>query len=423
MRKISLLLLLVLFLNSCHKDDDSPIEDSTPERTVLVYMAAENNLATFADNDLNEIRLGSKSLTDKQQLIAYIDRAGTTPPFFARIKDGQYVDSVSVEESLTADPAILEKAMNYMHTNYPAKSYGLVLWGHASGWLVSKDSVAYAQSRAYGGDTGNGSSSSSGNYWMNIPSMARAIQNGMASIPLTFIMGDCCSFGCVEIAYELRNITEYVIGSPAEIPDEGAPYDLIVPDLFSSSADFYKSVIDHYYNYYLDMYKNQGNPPRYYNLAYGDLEGYSVPLLSIKTSELEALATKTAELLSTIKDKLGPEGSFNFTNKMCYAQYGNYRYSYDMFNILKSNTAESDFNLWSATFWNAIPYHFNSLCWYSPYTQLPNDMKSFDGQADDCGVLSMFIPNTKYRNTSPNWNKTIQQFQWNNVIQWQQYGW
>ena len=144
------------------------------------------------------------------KLIVYIDRAESTPPFFARIKDGKFVDSVSVNESITADPAVLEHALQYMRTNYPAKSYGLVLWGHASGWLVSNDSIVYSKSRAYGGDTGSGSSGGTGKYWMNIPSMARAIANGMGDTPLKFIFGDCCSFGCVEVAYELRKVTDYV---------------------------------------------------------------------------------------------------------------------------------------------------------------------------------------------------------------------
>ena len=173
MKKIYVLLILASLFSACHHDDDSE-EEQNPERTVLIYLAAENNLTSFAEDDLKEMKTASKSLNNRQQLIVYVDKAESAPPFFARIKDGQFVDSVSVEESITADPAVLEKALRYMRTTYPAKSYGLVLWGHASGWLISKDSVVYDKSRAYGGDTGSNSSTSSGRYWMNIPSMARA---------------------------------------------------------------------------------------------------------------------------------------------------------------------------------------------------------------------------------------------------------
>lgn len=419
MKKILALLALTTLLSACHNDDD-PV-DNTPDRTILVYMAGENNLSKYADLDLKEMLTASKQLNHKQQLIVYVDQAKSEPPFFARIEDGEFVDSVSVEESLTADPAILEKALTYMRTNYPAKSYGLVLWGHGSGWILSSDSIAYAQSRAYGGDTGNNSSSSSGKYWMNIPPMARAIAKGMAGIPLTFVMGDCCSFGCIEVAYELRHVAEYVIGSPAEVPDDGAPFDVMIPAMFNTSADFYKAIIDQYYNSYLETYKN--TPNRYYNRTPGDLKGYSVPLAALKTSELESLATATAQLLSTISDKLQPEGTLDLTKKMYYAIYGNNRYSYDMYNILKTNTSATDFNTWTTAYMKAVPYYRNSLRWLTAFQILALEQEQFEGQEADCGAVSMFFPRTIYNNTIPKWNTAIMQFQWNNVLRWQQYGW
>ena len=38
----------------------------------------------------------------------------------------------------------------------------------------------------------------------------------------------------------MRNVTDYIIASPAEIPNVGAPYDKVVPDMFDTSDDFYK---------------------------------------------------------------------------------------------------------------------------------------------------------------------------------------
>ena len=41
---------------------------------------------------------------------------------------------------------------------------------------------------------------------------------------LKFIFADCCNFMCLESIYELRQVADYIIGSPAEIPEIGAPY-------------------------------------------------------------------------------------------------------------------------------------------------------------------------------------------------------
>jgi hypothetical protein len=50
-------------------------------------------------------------------------------------------------------------------------------------------------------------------------------------------------------------------------------------------------------------------------------------------------------------------------------------------------------------------------------------MSNFEADGSNCASVSMFIPLSTYNNTSPNWNSTIKNYQWNNVIRWEQYGW
>lgn len=426
MKKILIAICLLSGLTSCHHDDDTP-EDNTARRTVLVYMAAENNLTRFATEDLEEMKTGSLKLAEDQNLVIYVDKAGSlTTPYIVRAMNGELVDTVFMKEALSADPTTLQDVIQYTREHFPAKSYGLLLWGHASGWLVStKDSISRTRGssilepKAYGGATGNNSSSSSGNYWMNIVPMAKAIQNGMGSDHLSFIFGDCCSFGCLEVAYELRNVTDYVIGSPAEVPDMGAPFDLIVPDMFIETDNFYAKIIDHYFDYYLDIFKNN---PQYYNKKVGDLAGYSVPLAVVKTSGLDNLAYATSTLLGTIAEKVSTSGSLDLDKVMYYA-ISQKKYSYDMYHVFKKNTSAADFDTWKAAFLQAVPYRLFSMKWMTEISSLRNEMENFDATKDDCGVVSMFFPSTYYNGTNPNWNKAIQQYQWNNVIHWEQYGW
>jgi hypothetical protein len=390
-------------------------------------MAAENNLTRFATEDLEEMKTGSLKLAEDQNLVIYVDKAGSlTTPYIVRAKNGEMVDTIFMKEALSADPTTLQDVIQYTREHFPAKSYGLLLWGHASGWLVStKDSISRTRGssilepKAYGGATGNNSSSSSGNYWMNIVPMAKAIQNGMGSNHLSFIFGDCCSFGCLEVAYELRNVTDYVIGSPAEVPDMGAPFDLIVPDMFLETDNFYAKIIDHYFDYYLDIFKNN---PQYYNKKVGDLAGYSVPLAVVKTSGLDNLAYATSTLLGTIAEKVSTSGSLDLDKVMYYA-ISQKKYSYDMYHVFKKNTSAADFDTWKAAFLQAVPYRLFSMKWMTEISSLRNEMENFDATKDDCGVVSMFFPSTYYNGTNPNWNKAIQQYQWNNVIHWEQYGW
>lgn len=407
--------IAALLLSACSTDiEDNPLVPTKSERTVLIYMAAENNLSSIADKDLAEIKTGSKSLKDNQNVIVYVDKYQKNP-YMARVKDGVIVDSVDMKESNSADPAVMEDIIRQMRTKYPAKSYGLVLWGHSTGWPISNDTIPHADNRAYGLDWTPRS------YWMNIPTMARAIAKGMNQEKLKFVFGDCCNLNSIEVAYELRNATEYVIGSPAEIPDPGAPYEKIIPDLFSQSDYFYQPIIDDYYNYYIKAMKEQ--PDYLYNLDRGDLAGYSEPLSAIKTSALEELAQATANLLSTIPEKLGPEGKLDFENVTFYDGTYDSAVSYDMSQALKKNTSASAYAVWEKAFNKAVVHKVYSQKWLvgNQSNLLNKYMPTFD--TENAGVVSMFFPQSAYKSTIPNLNSAIKQFQWNNQIQWPQYGW
>ena len=94
MKKFLIAISLLFTLCSCHHNDD-PEPDTLASRTVLVYMAAENNLASFAEEDLEEMKAGSKSLRKDQNLVIYGDRAGSNKtPYLARIYNGELVDTV-----------------------------------------------------------------------------------------------------------------------------------------------------------------------------------------------------------------------------------------------------------------------------------------------------------------------------------------
>ena len=417
-----LICLLALCFAACGGDEPSPspVPPDPPEptgqseRTVLVYMAAHNNLSGFSSLDIDEMIKGSLSLSDKQNLMLFVDdQSSSEKSYFIRVKNGKLIDSTFVADQSSADPALLEKALRYMRETYPAKSYGLVLWGHANGWIIKKDSIVY-NTRAYGLDNNFSQK------WMNIPSMACAIKRGMSGEKLTFIHGDCCNFGCVESAYELRDVCDYVIGSPAEIPDLGNYYGDL-SGYFDTSSTFYKKIIDLYYDYYLKYIPEHSTI--YYIKEYGDLDGYSVPFMAVKTSELENLASATASLLSTIPDKLSPTGTLDYSKVIYYGCYDGQKFNYDMYKTLKMNTAAADFNAWTPAFEKAVPYFRMSACWYTVVNKLKKEILSFDTIQDDCHALAMFFPGVSYNDVNPSWNKTVQQLQWNGPISWQQYGW
>jgi len=117
----------------------------------------------------------------------------------------------------------------------PAPSYGLVLFSHASGWLPEG---TYNNPALRSGSSGQGSTRSiiqDGSDEMEIPAFAAAIPEGM----LDFIIFEACHMAGVEVAWELKNKTDYIVASSAEIVSPGFArcYTDALPHLFKKTAD------------------------------------------------------------------------------------------------------------------------------------------------------------------------------------------
>ena len=62
---------MMMLMGACSNDDNSPVK---PTKTVLVYMAARNDLANAAKEDLREIKEGSKLIGENDQMLVFVRR-------------------------------------------------------------------------------------------------------------------------------------------------------------------------------------------------------------------------------------------------------------------------------------------------------------------------------------------------------------
>ena len=232
-----LLLTLAFFTFACEKDDDFPAPDV--DRTVLVYLASDNNLYRFALQNLNDMKSAMKGLDGN--LLVYIDELNGTSRLSKIESDGteRVIETYGKENSASA--AVLRRVVDRALTLYPAESYGLILWSHGMGWIPAgieeagassglffpRDSEAYPVTKHFGADTENGSS-----VHMEISDLAAALPDDLT---FDFILFDACFMGGVEVLYEMRHAAHYLIASPAEILGSGFPYDRIIPLIFSEN--------------------------------------------------------------------------------------------------------------------------------------------------------------------------------------------
>src|SRR3546814_889253 len=129
------LLLAGLMVVGCGKND--PPEQARPERTVIVYMAASNNLESYALDNINQME---KAITGKdQQLLVYIDVRGKTPRVLKITHDtsAEIVSPavINYANHNSASAAVLKQVLEDIRAAYPAASYGLIMWSHASSWM------------------------------------------------------------------------------------------------------------------------------------------------------------------------------------------------------------------------------------------------------------------------------------------------
>ena len=425
-RKVATLLLALVTLSglsSCCHDDDEPLpwKNDKAERTVIVYMAGENDLSSklFLREDMKELIEGSRQLTDKQRLLVFVDSLGSSSnkdyPRIIELHGGKvYPVKQYAEEFYSCDPTRFHEILQTMANAAEAESYGLVLWGHASGWFVSKDSIEEQSSlsrRAYGIDYGSDGHLGSSK-WMNITQMAHALEG----LPhFDYIFADCCEMASIEVGYELRHATDFLIGSPAEIPGNGAPYDKVIPYLFQKDAVLYQGIIDTYYDYYLDVYRNDSR---------SDLQGYSVPLAVIDTRKLDSLLVATCDILPAFMPSYPQSLDLN-EKEITFYYYFEGSVMYDMRALVKTYASEEDFSQWDAAYQMAVPYYRMSKKWMTMYDNMQHWFDYFTQEESSHGCVSMFVPlnNLNYNNGSYRYNKTFIQYAWHQGLNWERFGW
>lgn len=395
-----------IIFTACSEDDSiySQPADSGSQRTVLIYMAGRNNLSNNSNIDLDEVMRGSKLIGSDQSLVVFMRNNDQEEPWLARVENGELTNKVTISEMginkdiyYASDPDVMEQVIKYAFSHYPSakNDYGLVLWGHSGGWVIQE---SVEDTRGYGVDKGDYIYSRGGK-WINIPTM----NNLLARLPhLKFIFADCCNFMCLETLYELRNTADYIIGSPAEIPAEGAPYESVVPAMFEPTT-FYRTI--------LNLYHENRN---------GQL-----PLSVVKTSEMEHVAQATRTVMDKIASHLN--GTYPDMNGMIHYNYmgpslalfhQQYNIFYDAGDFIHTYATEADYQQWKQVLDAAVIDKRFGKTWRTndPWSIFYTD---FEMTEERYHGVSMFVPQDSSAEYSEPYivlNEDIKQLQWYNAI-------
>lgn len=305
-RSVRLLSIFTLLLCGCSKDDPKPEPGPEPapekNRTVLFYMMDDHNLWDAMEKTLNELEAGWDEQTDGN-LLVYLDPSPKLTqfptPVLLKISHDE-TDAIRSEvvkaypEQDPADNEVMRGVLEDAIALYPAGSHGLIIGTHGSAWfpdntgsLVNDPDVGHDDDDEHallsGGPTKSLGGGERYGTALEVDDLARLLP-----VKYDFIMFHACLMGNVEVAWELREKCNLMVGCMEPLPGWGFPYEEITEYLFTKpQPDFYHVV---------------RSSVEWYD-ALSDEEFMNFDVSVIRTDKLDALAAAA----KTIVDKLAAD--------------------------------------------------------------------------------------------------------------------
>ena len=392
-------LLSVLFstlgLTSCSDDLPSP-DEKMKGNTVIVYMGAENSLAGYSQSDMNEMKAALEDIPEDCQVIVYND--AELKPVIFRLTKGKWATWYEYsEDHNSADATVMKNVLGKIISDFPSEKYSLVIWSHGSGWSDMQN----ARQRSIIVDNGQNNWSNRGQ-WLHMSQLADVLED----LPhMEYIFFDACYMQSVEAVSHIYAFADYVIGSPTEIPANGAPYNLILKAL--CKADI-QDIIDSYAAGYSG---NQG-----------------VLLSAVYSAEFRNFCTITSHFVPSAFTR----NSMPSTDGIqIYApEYGKDSYSmqstlpvpYDIRSAMYHTLGNTDYETWEEAWKKTILFPTKAQAWAIEYSSVRygNAHRTLT-DPEHYGGISMNIPRESYREAG--WEEQFKQTPWYTFTLWEQAGW
>ena len=284
MKKIFLFLQLAMlvFFASCSGEDPDPTPQPSTEveNTIFVYMPwsgvneQDSGLYGFFLTNIQDIKSAIESqggLGNKRLMIFISTKVNKGALINVKYQNGSCVDdTVAIYNNKLAGLKLnsaewITTLLKRVKQEAPAKHYSMIVGCHGMGWIPAKPSTRINRSVASPfGLNKNAGKAGPPTRWLggdayqtNISEFDKGIEDSGIG-KFQYILFDDCNMTGIEVAYELRNATHHIIGSPTEIMAYGMPYKLLWNELSKVNPD-YRSICNNFINFYSN-YK-YGNTP------------------------------------------------------------------------------------------------------------------------------------------------------------------
>lgn len=355
----------IIFFTSCSDEDVSnDKEPETVRQTIIMYYpwSGQSMYGCFNNNisDFEKAIEANNGLDGKRLLV-----------FIAKNK----IDASMVEISFSGSKCRRDTLKKYktdhllyvtadgiasifrdIRTLAPSEAYSLILGCHGVGWLpVNKSNgkmmPIFKQQKKETSLTRYFGHDIDGDYQTDVTTFAAGIKS--AGMKMKFILFDVCYMSNIETAYDLKDVTDYLIASPTEIMKYGMPYAVVGKDLMDGN---FKGVCDGFKSFY---------------------SNYEIPCGTLGVTdcrEVEHMAYLMRNINYRYPDMHKNAGGVQILDgfsQSIFFDFGDY-----VRRTCKDEALLSEFDMLLA---KLVPYKANTETFYSDYSDYLKPIKSFSG--------------------------------------------
>lgn len=268
------LVLLVAALSASSCTEEGPDTDSINKQTILVFMPwtgtanGSQGLYSYFKQNLDSIESAIiKAGQMNGRALVFLSSSANKSSLYEITLVNNKIQHTPIKEysgnSYTTADGITQLLNDVKSTAY-ALNYAMVISSHGMGWTFKDDWNNYPYS-AKPRRNADGLSNSTGkhvpyyptrfygsvddisDYGTDIESLETGIRN--AGMKMQFILFDDCYMANVETAYQLKDVTNFLIGSTSEVMVQGMPYQTMWTAL-ASPTPTYATITDAFYKFY-----------------------------------------------------------------------------------------------------------------------------------------------------------------------------
>ena len=224
--------------------------------TFMVYLDGDNNLEGAGIDDMNEMEVVGS--TSNVNIVVQFDRipgydstngdwTGTRRYYVTQDADPAIIGSSLIQdlgEVDMADPNVLVDFVEWAMQNYPASNYALILWNHGSGWKYqggkwvpwedSDSTIRLKEDEKMTQDPIKGIiyDDTSGTH-LSMSELKQALSTIKTDTgkKMDMLGFDACLMQMIEVAYQVKDYSDVMVGSEETEPGDGWPYDTILSNL------------------------------------------------------------------------------------------------------------------------------------------------------------------------------------------------